>query len=71
MSFTSNPQAGDTYTYNGTVLGTGIQISDMIVWKLSRIGGNGADTYGADARLLEFDIHYQQDAPGSIAQFTK
>lgn len=44
---------------------TGYPASTMMCWKLSRIGGDGTDTYGADARLLEFDIHYQADEIGS------
>lgn len=55
----------------GDVSGSGKEISDMLVCKLSRIGGDAADTYGADARLLEFDIHYQSDYRGSAGQFTK
>lgn len=59
-----------------TPLGTGIDttgygISTMMVWKLSRIGGDGTDDYGADARLLEFDIHYQADEIGSAEERTK
>lgn len=50
---------------------TGKQISDMLVMKVSRIGGDAADTYAADARLLEFDIHYQNDSLGSIQEFIK
>lgn len=45
------------------------QISDCILFEISRIGGS--DTYGADARLLEFDIHYQIDASGSFYEFIK
>lgn len=48
-----------------------MRISSLLLWKLSRIGGDAADTYGADARLLEFDIHYKIDALGSAEQFTK
>jgi hypothetical protein len=51
---------------------TGEEISVLIFWKLSRIGGDASDTYdAANARLLEFDIHYQKDAAGSVTQFTK
>jgi len=46
-------------------------ISCLIFWKLSRIGGDALDTYGADARLVEFDIHYRKNAFGSQGQFTK
>lgn len=46
-------------------------LSCCIVWVLSRIPTNGADTYGQDARFLEFDIHYKQDAVGSYKEFHK
>jgi len=52
--------------------GTNLGISDMLLIKLSRIGGDGTyDTYGADARLLEFDFHYQRNSPGSNEEFIK
>lgn len=56
-----------------SIAGTGKTISDMLVMKLSRIGGDGSDTYGADARLLEFDIHYMITIkmPGSTAEYQK
>lgn len=47
------------------------RISCLIFWKLSRIGSDASDTYGADARLIEFDIHYEIDSRGSIEEFTK
>lgn len=50
---------------------TGLTLSDMLVMKLSRIGGDAADTYGADAALLEFDIHYELDSFGSQQEFVK
>ena len=43
---------------------TGNTISHMLLCKLSRIGGDGSDTYGADARLMEIDIHFETDYPG-------
>ena len=46
-------------------------ISDCILWELSRIGGDASDTYGADARLFEFDVHIQMDSQGSNALFEK
>ena len=54
-----------------TIDGTGAGISDMLICQLSRVHDNVADTYGADARLFEFDIHYQIDQPGSEQEFTK
>ena len=54
-----------------TIDGSAAQISDILVMQLSRIGGNAADTYGAAARLLEIDIHYRIDRPGSTQEFIK
>lgn len=50
---------------------TGETVSCCIIFKVSRIGGNAADTYGADARLLEFDIHLQMDSRGSLTEYAK
>lgn len=55
----------------GEVAMTDKLISCCILWKLSRIGGDASDTYGGDARLVEFDIHYQLDEGGSELQFVK
>ena len=55
----------------GDVAMTSKTLSCIVFWKLSRIGGDAADTYGADARLLEFDIHYEIDSFGSDDEFTK
>lgn len=50
---------------------TGIEASGMIFWRISREGGDAADTYSADARLIEFDIHYEVDSFGSSREFVK
>lgn len=55
----------------GDIEMTGSLISCLVLWKLARVGGNAADTYGADARLLEFDFHYQVDSFGSEGKFVK
>ena len=55
----------------GTIDTTGFYISAMMIWKLSRIGGDVLDTYTADARLLEFDIHYRLDEIGSTEEYSK
>ena len=49
----------------------GFNISSMIVFKLSRLGGNAADTVSGDVSLLEFDIHYQINTNGSRQEFVK
>jgi len=46
-------------------------LGSMLKWKLSRIGGDEADTYASDAKLLEFDIHIQLDAFGSEEKYSK
>ena len=49
---------------------TGMDISCIIKFKITR--DVSEDTYGADAKLLEFDIHYLNDrSGGSVQQFTK
>lgn len=55
----------------GTITMTDKGLSDCILFEVSRIGGSGADTYGADARLLEFDVHYLIDSWGSRDEFKK
>ena len=50
---------------------TGYKLSCMIKFKLSRIGGDAGDTYAADAKMFEFDVHYLKDATGSTEEFTK
>jgi len=46
-------------------------LSTCILFEIARIGGDASDTYGADARLLEFDVHYQIDSLGSEEEFVK
>jgi len=46
-------------------------ISTIIKFRISRVGSDGSDDYDADARLLEFDIHYEMDATGSRQELTK
>ncbi len=55
----------------GDITTTGIKISGLLLWKLYRDHDHANDTYGADARLIEFDIHYQIDAHGSEQEFIK
>lgn len=55
----------------GDVAATGKGMSDILVMKVSRIGGDETDTYGADARFLEFDIHYEVDSLGSRYEYVK
>ena len=43
--------------------------SCVIVWKVERVGGDAADTYAADARFYEFDIHYQITKNGTTVEY--
>lgn len=49
----------------------GYTLSHCILFEVSRHGGEASDTYAADARLIEFDVHFQIDALGSELLFTK
>jgi len=49
----------------------GMGLSTIMKWRVSRVGGDASDTYGDDAKGLEFDIHYQIDSIGSGLEFEK
>lgn len=53
------------------VAGTGLLISSLFFWRLSRVGGDASDTFAGNARLVEFDIHYQLNSEGSRALYAK
>lgn len=53
----------------GAIPAANNRVSDMIIFKVSRVGGNAADTYAADVGLLEFDVHYQRHGLGSEREF--
>lgn len=55
----------------GNITITDDAIGTMLKWKISRIGGDSSDTYAADAKLLEFDIHALFDGFGSEEQYKK
>lgn len=49
---------------------TGMEISCIIKFRITR--DSSEDTYGAAAKLVEFDLHYRNDrSGGSVQQFTK
>jgi hypothetical protein len=54
-----------------TITGTGKELSSMLVCRLFRDPNDGQDTYGFDAGLLEFDIHFEVNTMGSIQPFVK
>lgn len=77
-ALSTTPETPDGNTANehlksffGPLSMAGNNISTIVKFKISRIGGNVSDTYGADAKMLEFDFHYQLDTPGSQSQSEK
>lgn len=49
----------------------GKTISTIVIMRIARLGGDATDTYAADARLLELDIHYIIDSRGSREEYRK
>jgi len=79
VSFTSTTAWTPVFTWSsgmlhnitsmGTISGTGKSLSSMLQIKVTRLGTDGADTYGIDALMIEFDLHYQIDKLGSETEF--
>lgn len=44
------------------------KMSTIILWRLSRVGTDPADTYIGNVKLFSFDVHYQKDKLGSVAE---
>jgi hypothetical protein len=55
----------------GTISGTNLGISSILVCRLFRAAANGNDTFGNEVGLLGFDIHYEKDTQGSREEFVK
>jgi len=53
----------------GTISGTGLQESTILLFRIYRDAGNAADTYAADAFGLSVDIHIQLEKRGSLTEF--
>lgn len=51
--------------------GKDLNISSMIHFRLTRLGGDAADTFTGDAIAGEFDVHYQRDSNGSYHEYQK
>lgn len=56
---------------NRYIDGTGHTISSMLVCRLHRDAGVGADTLTEGVAFLEFDIHYERDSFGSASELKK
>lgn len=61
----------DTPVVGMTPLSTQDGLSSMLVGRLFRLPTDSADTYEADAGLLEIDFHYSSDSLGSDEEYTK
>lgn len=54
------------------ISGSGKRISSMLECRFGRIGGDAADTYTGDARMVEMDIHYLRlGGWGSEAEYSR
>lgn len=54
-----------------TITGSNIGMSAVIVFRLSRLGNAGGDTYTGDIAGLSFDAHVRIDSIGSDEPFVK
>lgn len=55
----------------GTIDGSGLKISDMLICRVFRDATAGADTYTGDAGLLEIDFHIKETVRGSLTEYSK
>jgi hypothetical protein len=55
----------------GTISGTNLEISTVLVCRLFRKVADASDTYSSSAGLLGFDIHYEIDTEGSREEYVK
>ena len=62
---TANKHALAAWSYSDM---TGRKESAIILWQVRRNPAAAADTYAANARLLEFDIHYRKNKLGSAVE---
>lgn len=53
----------------GDIATTGWKQGSSILFELTREGGNASDTYGADAKMHQFDYHIFNDRVGSASEF--
>jgi hypothetical protein len=54
-----------------TIDGSSLTLSNMMLGRLFRDGGVGADTFVGDAALMEFDLHFEKDTVGSRQEIIK
>lgn len=69
---TNDIEEAEGITAFGEITMTDRKASQMMSWRVSRLGGEPQDTYADhDARLFEFDIHYRRDSDGTGGEFIK
>jgi hypothetical protein len=55
----------------GSISGTNIGISSVLVCRLYRATGDASDTFANEVGLLGFDLHYEKDTQGSRQEYIK
>ncbi len=55
----------------GTINGSGIGISTILVCRIYRVAADGGDTFANETGLLGIDFHYEIDTEGSRTEFVK
>lgn len=68
QTYSSGIQQLSTTPNNIGISGTGKTLSSIIIVKIYRETG---DSYSGDARLIQFDIHYEVDGSGSRNEYIK
>lgn len=70
----ASPENADNHRINDLVAsidGTGKTLSSCLICSLSRLGGDGADTYDNVVYLISMDFHIQKDTMGSRSELVK
>jgi hypothetical protein len=58
-------------TSMGTISGSGMNLSSVLVCRVYREGAGSNDTYTGNAALLSIDFHYEIDSFGSTTEYAK
>lgn len=74
--YKASANSGTTDAHNvarfASIDGTGMEISSMLLFSLTRYSSNVLDTFNSkSAYLLELDVHFQVDSLGSVQELSK
>lgn len=69
--FTNDDTAHKHSIYAADITDATKTVSSIMLIRLYRDHDDAGDTYGADVKLYQFDIHYMIDQPGSYGEYTK